>query len=105
MSITVQRCTSCAALHFPARLICPECAKNVFEATEVKNAVVDETTTTADGTVLATVRAGNHLRVIARLIAPAPAGTEVGLTHSPEISKAQAFVPAASSDIAEEPLS
>ncbi|MCH6471583.1 Zn-ribbon domain-containing OB-fold protein [Sinomonas terrae] len=84
MSATLQRCDSCGASLFPFRLFCPACGHSDFVEHDVDDAVLEEATALADGTVLATVRCATGTRLIARILGgEASPGSRVTLTNEP----------------------
>ena len=83
MSLSVQECAACQARLFPARLFCPVCGGDSFRGVEVDRGTVEESSTMADGTVLATLELDGGSRVIARLSGTrGEPGLSVPLTHS-----------------------
>ena len=85
MSATLQQCASCGATHFPFRLFCPACGHSEFVQYDVGDAVLEETTASADGTVLATVRCAMGTRLIARIIGGGvSAGSRILLSNEPD---------------------
>ncbi|MBY6414394.1 hypothetical protein HQ346_22290 [Rhodococcus sp. BP-252] len=43
MTITMQRCTTCAAAVFPPRPLCPHCHNSLFEPATAHRGVIEET--------------------------------------------------------------
>ncbi|NKX55583.1 zinc ribbon domain-containing protein [Arthrobacter mobilis] len=85
MSATVQQCTACSSVMFPFRLFCPYCGHWEFADHQVDDAVVEETTTLADGAVIATVVCGAGARLIARIVGgEVSQGDKVALSNEPD---------------------
>jgi len=81
MSVHVQVCTSCSTRWFPDRLLCPECGGSAFDHVPEERGVVEESTTLTGGVVIATVRVGPDVRLVARLHGTAPPGSTVPVTR------------------------
>ena len=96
MSAVMQECTTCRRLLFPARLFCPYCGGDSFSTTAAHHGTVEQTTSLADGTILATLSIDNGPKVIARLIgSDAKPGQGLPLSNSPSAgSGAYAYIPA-----------
>jgi len=83
MSVDVQVCRTCSTRWFPHRLLCPSCGGSSLAPTHEEVGVVEESTTLAGGVVVATVRVGPDVRLVARLHGAAPPGSTVPVTHDP----------------------
>jgi hypothetical protein len=67
---------------FPARIFCPYCGGDSFSTATAEQAIVEQTTALADGTVLATLWIDRGPRVVARLVgADASPGQSLVLTN------------------------
>lgn len=93
MSITIQQCTDCATRLFPARLRCPVCGSAALAPADAVTAVVEQVTTLADGTRLATLRYDDGPALIARLTGGGEPGDELPLTSDPQALPGHAYVP------------
>lgn len=94
MSISIQQCMDCATLLFPARLRCPNCGSAALAPATAAAAVVEQVTTLADGTRLATLRHDGGPALIARLTGGGEPGDELPLTSDPQSPPGYAYVPA-----------
>lgn len=96
MSATVQQCTSCKRLLFPERLFCPYCGGDSFSTAAAHHGTVEQTTSLADGSVLATLRIDQGPKVVARLIGTdAKPGQSLPLSNEPSAGPgAYAYIPA-----------
>ncbi|WP_340537840.1 ATP-dependent acyl-CoA ligase [Nocardioides sp. GXZ039] len=99
MSITIQRCSACAAGWFPDRYLCPACGSATLAPVEADRGVIASSTTTTDGVVVLTVDVEPGVSVVARLLgagAAPPAGTEIELTDDRAVAglgRVVAYVP------------
>lgn len=93
MSINIQECTTCLTRYFPQRLMCRKCSDSKFRTVEVNTGQVEERTTLADGSALATVRIGDDVRVVAQLRPETGSGDAVVLIDQGDLEPGQAYVP------------
>lgn len=93
MTAIIQRCLDCDTRLFPPRLLCPSCGGNQLGPSTVDSGTVEQSTTLADGTIVATVRPDGGPILIARLIGSTDVGTHVALTNESDTGSGHAYVP------------
>jgi uncharacterized OB-fold protein len=85
MSAALQQCASCGATHFPFRLFCPTCGHLEFVQYDAEDALIEEATLMADGSVLATVKCATGTLLVARIIGgDVSPGSRVSLSNEPD---------------------
>jgi len=93
MSMNIQECITCLTRYFPARLICRACSDSNFRTVNVDQGQIEERSTLADGSALATIRIGDDLRVIARVHPETERDDAVELIGHGNTDPGQAYVP------------
>lgn len=97
MSVSIQQCTTCRHRWFPDRLICPSCGTTDFVRESAEHCRIEQITSLADGSTIATVRVADEVPLIVRLLGDASVHDIVALTTRPDVDGPAAFLPIPSS--------